>query len=130
MREAIARTVGEGKGHHLMPLVDATNLVHRGCCWDDAKVTAHHAIIPITKRAPLKPLSADEQFIYSLVAYRYLLKFQLPREQERIDVEVILDPDQGSETFRARSERDRAAGWYAWRQALPGKRDADSEEAP
>lgn len=43
--------------------------------WNDAKVEAHHAIIPTEKRTSLQKLSQAEQRLYQLVARQYLAQF-------------------------------------------------------
>ncbi|MEX0827788.1 MAG: DNA topoisomerase III [Haliea sp.] len=131
VREAIVQTLGEA--HQMNPLVDSADLIHRGPCWNDAKITAHHAIIPTTKGIPLEALSRDEQLIYTLVAHRYLLQFQSPRELEQVQVNLVLHTVNGPEAFRAKNEIEQAAGWHAWRQVLTvqpanGEREAVSDE--
>lgn len=43
--------------------------------WDDAKVDAHHAIIPTTKRGSTAGLSQDELRVYQQIARQYIIQF-------------------------------------------------------
>lgn len=43
--------------------------------WNDAKVTAHHGIIPTKQVADRSKLSADEQKVYRFIVERYLAQF-------------------------------------------------------
>ena len=58
--------------------------------WNDAKVSAHHAIIPTSRALAASRLSADEQKIYELVARQYLMQFYPPfsYQEKQIDTEV------------------------------------------
>ena len=88
-----------------------------GRCWNDSKVTAHHAIIPTTRALSSANLSPDERFICSLVAHRYLLQFLPPRELQKTAVDIVVPTSVGDEAAgEAGLEVD--AGWYAWRHAL------------
>ncbi len=66
-------------------------------------------------------MSSDEQFIYSLVAHRYLLQFLPPRELEKTRLDIVVSTTAGDELLRAKQELETTAGWYAWRRAVPPK---------
>ena len=125
VREAIARTLG--RDHHLAPLTDAVDLTRHGRCWNDSKVTAHHAIIPTTRALSSASLSPDEHFIYSLVAHRYLLQFLPPRELQKTAVDIVVPTSVGDERLQAKQALEIDAGWYAWRHALAVVDVADKE---
>ncbi|MDP5146802.1 DNA topoisomerase III [Shewanella sp. ULN5] len=66
------------------------NLSLKSKAWNDAKVSAHHAIIPTSKSTDMSRLSAAENNIYELVARQYLIQFYPPFEyvDKQIDTEV------------------------------------------
>tara|TARA_B100001179_G_scaffold219474_1_gene193163 strand:- start:4676 stop:6604 length:1929 start_codon:yes stop_codon:yes gene_type:complete len=59
----------------LVDAVDKADLSLRSKAWNDAKVGAHHAIIPTSRSMPSDRLSQDEKNIYELVARQYLMQF-------------------------------------------------------
>lgn len=58
----------------------------KGLCWNDKKVTAHHAIIPTS----VKPenLKDDAEKIYNLIARRYVMQFFEPCDYEVLTYEI------------------------------------------
>lgn len=62
------------------------NIGIRSQCWNDKKVTAHHAIIP-TEVMP-QNLTDEEQNIYKLIARRYAMQFFEPCEFEVLSYEM------------------------------------------
>lgn len=55
--------------------VNSANSKLKSKAWNDAKVDAHHAIIPTVKKTNIASLSSDEQKIYGLIARQYLCQF-------------------------------------------------------
>jgi DNA topoisomerase-3 len=127
VREAIVQTLG--RDAPLTAMSDAVNLTLYGACWDDGKVTAHHAIIPTPRGGAGACLSPDERFIYALVAHRYLLQFLPARELEKTAITLVVPTAVGEEVFEAKQERETASGWYAWRH-LAGERGEETREDP
>ena len=80
--------------------------------WNDAKVTAHHAIIPTAAAVDLARMSVDERRIYELVRSRYLAQFYPDYEYLQTDVEAEV----GGEVFVARARQPVVTGW----RAVPG----------
>jgi DNA topoisomerase-3 len=119
VRDAIVHSVG--KQHALYPLTDRVNLIHRGHCWNDDKVSAHHAIIPTSKWVPLDTLTADERWLYEVVAHRYLLQFCADREYDQTDVIASVDSNDGPERFKARGRVESAPGWRQYSHLLMNK---------
>ncbi|MFW0756408.1 DNA topoisomerase III [Pseudomonas sp. H11T01] len=60
----------------------------RSRVWNDAKVTAHHAIIPTTEPANLTRMSEPERQVYELIRSHYLAQFLPHHELERTQVEL------------------------------------------
>jgi len=56
--------------------------------WNDAKVTAHHAIIPTTEPANLVRMSEQERQVYELIRSHYLAQFLPHHEFDRTQVEL------------------------------------------
>lgn len=86
--------------------------------WNDAKVDAHHAIIPTPKRQAVSSLSSDEAKIYQLVARQYLLQFY----PEAVYADAKLEFTISGGLFIARGRQLIEAGW----KTLIGK-EAGSE---
>lgn len=130
VRAAIAQSVGSG--HDLAPMTDAVDLLHRGKCWNDKKITAHHAIIPTKKWIALDRLTSDERWVYEQVALRYLLQFCVDREYDQTDVSLSIAAAETEEVFKARDRAETEAGWTAYRTVLSSTRLSsktdDSEE--
>ncbi len=76
--------------------------------WNNKKITAHHAIIPTTKKATGK-LSAVEANVYRLIASNYAVQFYPVHVYDETAVAVSYK----GETFSA---RDRAVKQIGWRE--------------
>ncbi len=88
----------------------------RSKAWNDAKVGAHHAIIPTAKGMSGERLNRLEQRVYLLIARQYLMQFYPPHRycQRHIDVDI-----QGG-LFRANERYTLAAGW---KELLPSAKE-------
>jgi len=75
--------------------------------WNDAKVDAHHAIIPTPKRQPIGSLSSDEQKIYRQIARQYLMQFYPAAEYA--DSKLVFEIVGGR--FIAKGRQLVEAGW-------------------
>jgi len=91
----------------LAALAAQANTGLKSRAWDDAKVTAHHALIPTSASADTGKLSGAELKIYELVARRYLAQF-FP-SYEFLSTEVVLEL--GGEVFRASGRQPVSPGW-------------------
>ncbi len=60
----------------------------RSRVWNDAKVTAHHGIIPTTEPANLARMSEAERQVYELIRSHYLAQFLPHHEFDRTQVEL------------------------------------------
>lgn len=127
VRDAIVQSIGSP--HALYPMTEEVNLIHRGRCWNDDKVTAHHAIIPTSKWASLDKLSGDERWIYEVVAHRYLLQFCTDREYDQTDVLAHLETNEVFETFKARGRVDTDLGWRQYSDLLMKKTSVREDKA-
>ena len=74
--------------------------------WNNSRITAHHAIIPTTKRLS-GTLSRSEFNIYNLIAARYAVQFYPVHVYDETAVSV----DYKGETFSARGRIVKQIGW-------------------
>lgn len=104
----------------LAQAVKNADLSLKSKAWDDAKVSAHHAIIPTSRAVDASRLAADEQKIYALVARQYLMQFYPPfsYQEKQIDTEV------GGGLFISRQKEVLHNGW----KALLPERKANPED--
>ncbi|MNF60541.1 DNA topoisomerase 3 [compost metagenome] len=72
----------------LQPALDKLNRSLRSRVWDDAKVTAHHGIIPTTAPTNLARMSEPERNVYELIRSHYLAQFLPHHEFDRTEVEL------------------------------------------
>lgn len=105
--------------------------------WDDAKVTAHHAIIPTMHKGSAAALKEDERNVYGLVLRSYLAQFFPQHEYKATTVNVTVE----GESFQAKGrvvtlngwrdvyqdeDQDEKGGESAEGQALPVMKEGDS----
>jgi DNA topoisomerase-3 len=84
----------------------------RSRAWNDAKVSAHHGIIPTGAGKSLDQLSGKYRAVYTLIRARYLAQFLPNHEYDRTQA----DFDCGGEKLRATGKVIIEAGW---KRALP-----------
>ncbi|OYU07387.1 MAG: DNA topoisomerase III [Pseudomonas sp. PGPPP1] len=75
--------------------------------WNDAKVTAHHGIIPTTEPANLARMSEQERQVYELIRSHYLAQFLPHHEFDRTQVELKC----GGERLTAVGKQILIQGW-------------------
>ncbi|MDO7930359.1 DNA topoisomerase III [Pseudomonas sp. KFB-139] len=75
--------------------------------WNDAKVTAHHAIIPTSEPANLARMSEQERQVYELIRSHYLVQFLPHHEFDRTHVEL----ECGEERLTAVGKQILVQGW-------------------
>ncbi|MDQ0741178.1 DNA topoisomerase-3 [Pseudomonas sp. W4I3] len=79
----------------------------RSRVWNDAKVTAHHGIIPTTEPANLVRMSEQERHVYELIRSHYLVQFLPHHEFDRTEVEL----ECGAERLTAVGKQIVVQGW-------------------
>jgi DNA topoisomerase III len=104
----------------MTPWVKRSDPGVRSRAWNDAKITAHHAIIPTTARCQVARMSESERRIYDLVRRRYLAQFFPQHEFDR--TEAHLRAGEG-DRLRATGKRIVVPGW----RELFGADDDDAE---
>ncbi len=96
----------------------------RSRAWNDAKVSAHHGIIPTAAAQGLERLSGKPRAVYSLIRARYLAQFLPNHEYDRTQA----DFDCAGQALRAVGKVIVEPGW---RRALPeALTPAKGREAP
>lgn len=75
--------------------------------WNDAKVTAHHGIIPTTEPANLARMSEPERQVYELIRSHYLAQFLPHHEFDRTQVEL----ECGGQRLTAVGKQILVQGW-------------------
>ncbi|MCO8310883.1 DNA topoisomerase III [Pseudomonas mandelii] len=79
----------------------------RSRAWNDAKVTAHHGIIPTTEPTNLARMSEQERNVYELIRSHYLTQFLPHHEFDRTQVEL----ECGKERLTAVGKQILVQGW-------------------
>ncbi|MFE8147206.1 DNA topoisomerase III [Brenneria goodwinii] len=91
----------------LKPLLAQCNLQQQSRCWNDSKITAHHAIIPTMKPADHGKMNEDERRIYDLIRCHYLAQFLPPHETDKTQITLRC----GEHPLIARGNVVIAPGW-------------------
>ncbi|MCW5706916.1 DNA topoisomerase III [Shinella sp.] len=107
----------------IRPLIDKLDRSQRSRAWNDAKVSAHHGIIPTLEPADLSAMSEKELAVYRLIRAHYLAQF-LPHHEFDRTVAVLSAANQ---TLRATGKQVAIQGW---RLALisNGARQSDEDD--
>ncbi len=100
---AITQTIDQINQHAISNL--PLNLKQKSKTWNDAKVSAHHAIIPTLKKS--SSLSKQEKQIYGLISRNYLAQFLPAYEFSTTQVEVTI----GTGKFYAKAKETTVEGW-------------------
>ncbi|WP_426247937.1 DNA topoisomerase III [Pseudomonas sp. TWR3-1-1] len=98
----------------------------RSRAWNDAKVSAHHGIIPTSAAKNLERLAGKPRAVYTLIRARYLAQFLPNHEYDRTQA----DFDCAGQALRAVGKQIVEPGWKrALPQALaPAKGDAPAPQ--
>lgn len=108
----------------LLPKAD-TNIQSR--CWNDKKISAHHALIPTTVTPSYDGLSEIEQRMYLLVAKAYLAQF-FP-VHKYLATKIIVSC--GDDTFSATGKTVTDMGWKTiYQKDHSEKEDEDNASLP
>mgnify|MGYP003385545262 FL=1 len=81
----------------------------KGKAWNDAKVSAHHAIIPTLKTLPAGRLSGSEAKLYELIARQYILQFYPDHTFTKTSIDIVI----AGGRFSATAKCVKALGWKA-----------------
>jgi DNA topoisomerase-3 len=92
----------------------------RSKCFNDAKVAAHHAIIPTAKQLKSVSLNSDEAKVYSLVCRHYLIQFYPDYIFNETKVEVTI----AGGLFKANAKQEISLGF----KVLMGKSELKDQQ--
>lgn len=118
------------------PLLDQADARRRSPTWNDAKVTAHHGIVPTQLAGSKAGLSELQRRIYDLIVRRYIAQFLPDHTYEQTRVELgIVDQlfaatgrvvlEDGWKAADAQSEEPRETEDRDELQALPRMKEGD-----
>ncbi|OEF27684.1 DNA topoisomerase III [Vibrio rumoiensis 1S-45] len=107
--------------NQLQNAVEEADLSLKSKAWNDAKVDAHHAIIPTPKKASTHGLSGQEAKIYQLIARQYLMQFY----PAAIYAESKLEFDIAGGLFVAKG---RVLVDLGWKVLMPSSKAVSSED--
>ncbi len=96
----------------LAPLLERLQTQRRSRAWNDAKVSAHHGIIPTAAATDLSRLVGKQRAVYTLIRARYLAQFLPNHEYDRTQA----DFDCAGQALRAVGKVIVESGW---RRAMP-----------
>lgn len=110
----------------LNAIADGADTSIRSRCWNDKKISAHHAIIPTTEKADFDSLSDIEKNLYVMVAKAYLAQFYPIHSYLATQVTIA----SAGETFVCNGKQVIENGWKAIYQKAgqKAKDDDDGEE--
>lgn len=91
----------------LRPIIDQLDRTQRSRAWNDAKVSAHHGIIPTAEPANLAAMSEKELAVYRLIRAHYLAQFLPPHEFDRTTARLSC----GGQTLQAVGRQVVMPGW-------------------
>ena len=111
-------------GSELGAWARAADAKQKSRAWNDAKISAHHAIIPTTVPVNLARLSAVERNIYELIARAYIAQFHPNYVYDQTKVEVTYH----GELFAASGRTERAAGWRVMYRTAKNEEDTEKED--
>lgn len=109
----------------VQPLVATLDRSQRSRAWNDAKITAHHGIIPTLEPANFAAMSTAEQAVYRLIRAHYLAQFLPHHEFDRTVAQFACDADR----LIAKGKRIVVTGWRSVLEASPEEEDANDDEA-
>ncbi|MDB5983691.1 MAG: topoisomerase [Pseudomonas sp.] len=123
--EAPAILAGLGRADPgLAELLKHVDPQRRSRAWNDAKVSAHHGIIPTTAVVDLGRLASKQRAVYTLIRARYLAQFLPNHEYDRTQA----DFDCAGQALKAVGKCIVEPGW---KRALPqSMAPAKGQEAP
>ncbi len=109
----------------LRPIIDQLDRTQHSRAWNDAKVSAHHGIIPTLEPVNLSAMSERELAVYRLIRAHYLAQFLPPHEFDRTTARLSC----GDQALQAVGKQVVVPGWRLV-LAEPQPDDAGDDTAP
>ena len=104
------------------PKVDTTI---QSKCFDDKKVTAHHAIIPTNTKVDLSKLSEKEKNVYIAICNYYIIQFMKPKKIEKTIAEI----DINNYSFRSVSTNILDPSWQSFLKENKKEEDEETQSS-
>jgi DNA topoisomerase-3 len=114
-----APEVLKGISNQYMKLASGANPQYEYSCWNDSKVSAHHAIIPTGELA--SGLDADEQKVFDAIARRYMAQFYPKHKFQESKLGALY----GEDGFKSGWRETKVIGW----KAVDEQSDEDVKDA-
>ncbi|MDP9902425.1 DNA topoisomerase [Variovorax ginsengisoli] len=127
-QHAAAPAILEALRHNMpaiAPWIDGADASIMSRTWDNAKITAHHGIIPTAMRADLSHLNEWEMNLYQLIVRQYIAQFYQAYTYDENTVQASAV----GEAFAARGKVVTEPGWKQLFQA-PLEPDDDIQALP
>lgn len=102
-------------------LVQKADVAIKSRCWNDKKISAHHAIIPTSVKCNFNELSDPQQRLYYMVVQAYLAQFYPVHIYEATKLWI----ECSDEAFTATGKVIKQMGW---KEIYPHKNQEDTEE--
>lgn len=129
-QHAEAGTVLQGLGQtwssSCEAIVDAmrdADLTLKSPAWNDAKVTAHHGMIPTTQAVSLSAMSDEERNLFMEISFRYLLQFWPDHQYESTRLTI----DAAGHCLKATGRQPVVMGWKELTAKKSQSRSGDAE---
>ncbi|MCC8445521.1 DNA topoisomerase III [Xanthomonas translucens] len=106
----------------LRPIMDQLDRTQRSRAWNDAKVSAHHGIIPTLEPANLSAMSEKELAVYKLIRAHYLAQFLPHHEFDR----TVANLSCGQQTLTATGKQVVVKGWRLVLAEPQSEEDSDT----
>jgi DNA topoisomerase III len=100
--------------------IDKADLSLQSRCWNDKKITAHHAIIPTAATIDMSRLSDEELKIYELIRQHFVMQFFPAYRYEAITCHTQV----AEHTFSSRGHKDLNAGW----KVMSGNKELNDQD--
>ncbi|MCG5495528.1 DNA topoisomerase III [Ectothiorhodospira variabilis] len=107
-------------------LVQGADHALQSRAWNDAKITAHHAIIPTSAPCRIDAMSESERRLYDLIRRRYLAQFYPRHEFDRTDAAL----QAGEDRLKASGKQVCVTGWRILFQGDDQAQDKTGQTLP
>lgn len=110
-----------GKVFNNLSISPSIDFTIKSKCFDDSKVTAHHAIIPTNSEVDLLKFTQEEKSVYEVICNYYIVQFMKPKVVEKTTANIEIN----NYCFKAVSGNIIDPGWQNFLKESIGK---DEEE--
>ncbi|MEW5250881.1 DNA topoisomerase 3 [Microbulbifer discodermiae] len=106
------------------PFIDKADPSRKSRAFNNANVTAHHAIVPTQGKGNIEALSEQERNIYLLICRAYIAQFW-PLKESKV---TTVDLEVSGHRFRAKNTQVMAEGWSALYKNDKDNQEIDSDD--